>query len=124
MGNMGFTLTTHYCAGKNVKSRITLLDTDLDCGMNTKKEPCDSPDSNKGIHKKDCCDNNSIQLDNIEDFQFSVEKLNISFVFLFSFIESYSALVPQRIAFETFSYHPPPLYSNLDLRVLFQSFII
>ena len=121
---MGFTLTTHYCAGKQVKSRITLLDADLDCGMNHTKEPCDSSDSNKKVHKKNCCANNSIELNTIEDFQFSVEKLNISFVFLFSFFESYHTLVLQRVAASTFSYYPPPLYSNLDLQVLFQSFII
>jgi hypothetical protein len=123
MGNMGFTLTTHYCAGKNVKSEITLLDTDLDCGMQNKQEPCDPSNSNNRVHEKDCCENDYIQLDSVEDFQVSIQKSNISLEFLISFIESYIVQLPQSVD-TNFSYHPPPLHPNLDLRILFQSFTI
>ena len=119
---MGFSFATHYCGGKAVKSKLMLGNGDLDCGMAKMDEACESETTT--VSKKSCCENHFLSLEVEDDFQPSVIPadidLNFVYTFVYTFIELLNSGVEQEIAYRDYS---PPL-RNIDVQVMFQSFLI
>lgn len=120
---MGFSMTTHYCGGRAVKSKLVLGDKSLDCGMEKMDENCES-DSETSITKKSCCENHFMSLGVEDDFQETIAQPQIDVNFVFTFVYTYFELLTsnfeQEVAFGDYS---PPL-RNRDVQVLFQTFLI
>lgn len=116
----GFTLSTHFCGGKKVKTVFNITNSDVSCGMEKNTNNCAS----KKQMKSNCCQNEIqlIQLD--EDYTQQITDFDFSPDFLIAFITSYVELFENETTeVDFFSDHsPPPLIK--DIHVLIQSFLI
>ena len=118
--SMGFTLSSHHCGGKRVKTVLNLGITDVSCGMENSKKGCS--DSTK--MNSNCCQDEfqKIQLNNDYTQVVSYEKISLDFTIVF--VSILFDLLPNT-ATETYffkNYAPPPLVK--DIKVLVQSFLI
>lgn len=120
---MGFTMATHYCGGHPVKSKLMLGNGSLNCGMKKMTDSCESSETTS-ISKKACCENHYLSIEVEDDFQPSIVQpdvdVNFVFTFIYTFIELLNADVEQVVAYGDYS---PPL-RNIDVQVMFQSFLI
>ncbi len=116
-------MTTHYCGGHAVKSKLVLGDKSLDCGMEKMDENCET-DSETSISKKSCCENHFMSLGVEDDFQETIAQPQIDVNFVFTFVYTYVELLNpssrQEVAYGDYC---PPL-RNIDVQVMFQSFLI
>ena len=116
-------MTTHYCGGHAVKSKLVLGDKSLNCGMEKMDENCETG-SETSITKKACCENHFMSLNVENEFQPTIVQPSIDVNFVFTFVYTYFELLTsnfqQEIAFGDYS---PPL-RNRDVQVLFQTFLI
>lgn len=119
---MGFSMTTHYCGGQAVKSKLVLGDTSLDCGMEKKADSCETA-SGTSINRS-CCENHFMSLGVEDDYQESIVpsqiKVNFIFTFVFTYFEFYTSYLQQEVAYGDYS----PPFRNRDVLVMFQTFLI
>ena len=118
--SMGFTVSSHICGGKRVKTELGLISTDVSCGMEKDENNCA-----KGTQmRSNCCQDqfNLIQMD--EDYTQQLTNFQFSTDFLIAFVTSYIELFENETnEIDFFADHsPPPLIK--DIPVLIQSFLI
>ncbi len=125
MGNMGFTLATHFCGGHAVESELGIGEHDLGCGMEAEKASslCDEMEA---VSKTPCCDNELVSVDNGDEFKQNVQGLSfdhkVALTFVYSFLKIY--FPAEGISTSSFSSYSPPLSVAQDYYVLFQSFLL
>ena len=117
---MGFTVSSHICGGKKVKTVFSVVKADVSCGMEKKKSDCDT----KPQMKADCCQDEFQIIQNDEDYTQQLTDFDFSDDFLFAFATSYSELLENETTDVDFfaDHSPPPLIK--DIPVLIQSFLI
>lgn len=121
---MGFTLATHYCGGYAVKSKLMLGNGELDCGMAKSDKSCESDSMETSVKKKGCCENQYTSINLEDDYQPSVLQANLDYNFVFTFVYTFVELLNSNIELEVaYDDYSPPL-RNIDVQVLFQSFLI
>jgi hypothetical protein len=118
--SMGFTVSSHVCGGKKVKSVVSLGTADVSCGMEKKANNC----STKPIMKDNCCEDEFKLIQNDEDFTQQVTSVDFSPHFLIAFVISYVELFDNETTETDFfaDHSPPPLIK--DIPVLMQTFLI
>lgn len=118
--SMGFTVSSHVCGGKKVKTVLSIGSSDVSCGMEKKANNC----STKPIMKKNCCEDEVLLIQNDEDYTQQLTNFDFSPDFLIAYFTSYIELFEnETIETDFFTDHsPPPLIK--DIPVLVQSFLI
>lgn len=118
--SMGFTISSHICAGKRVKTVVGISDSDVSCGM----EIADSDCGKETMVKSNCCQDEfqKIQMDEDYTQQYNKVEFNKGFVaVLFTIVfDLFSSKASQEFFYSDYS--PPPLVR--DIPVLIQSFLI
>lgn len=117
--SMGFTLSSHYCGGKKVKTVLNLGKSDISCGMKNMTKEC----GNHKQFKKKCCQNEFQEIQIEDDYipQIADYNLDTKFAALFLFITSNIFNVETEE--NTFNNHSPPLLVR-NIPILIQSFLI
>ena len=121
LGQIGMTVSTHYCGGRVAQRHLGLTPTHLGCGMESdlyaaSKDDCESV---KGL----CCNNDFQQVVGREYFDSSNHELTFSPIQIFD----QEILLPEYLEqvnssfFNLLSYIPPLL--DTDIPVLVQSFL-
>lgn len=124
--NLSFSINTHYCGGEAVKTEISLLNEDLDCGMESlDKGECLQEDSSEflKISPKPCCEDQheSIMMDvDLNSSKSDITYPNLVFTVLF-FVSEITFSERQNIDLKIL--YTPPLPVP-ELTVLLQRFII
>ena len=118
----GFTISSHFCAGKRVKTAVSVIgNADVSCGMEKEKKEnnCDT----KQIRSNCCKDEfHKIQID--QNYTHQITKVQFSSQFTVAF-----ATILYDLLFNPSGYirlihtHSPPLLVK-DIPVLVQSFLI
>lgn len=125
--NVGLTHITHYCGGEAVESSLSLVHSDLSCGMtSTEMQSCTNDEHKEAFNKKGCCENeytsisadidynhHQINSDNYVDLKFIV-------AFAYSYVNNYLFLQEDQ---PFFIFYRPPILDR-DISVLHQVFII
>lgn len=118
----GFTISSHICGGKKVKTVMSITYSDVSCGM---EEDSDRISCEKGsIMTSNCCQNEFqlVQFDKdytqqLNEVEFNHDMAAVLFTVVF---ELYFSEITQEIFYSDYS--PPPLVKNIP--VLVQSFLI
>lgn len=123
--SVGVTFASHYCGGKVVKSKISLGNLNLDCGMANMDPACENSKDQSSLKPKQCCQNHYSQLKVDDDFiKTAVEIVTTDFIntsyILFSV--SYLFSINSNEEPKDFNFNPP--LRNQDIPVLIQSFLI
>lgn len=120
--NIGFTVSTHFCGGKAVKSSMSIGKDQVSCGMEKVKEnQCDLPT----LKSKNCCQDEFVTI--------STSEQNTSFSWTFDFppivcgsftneYHFYKAGLEDVVIVTNFP-NPPPIPSR-HRYILHQSFLI
>ena len=118
--SMGFTVSTHICGGKKVKTVLGIGAADVSCGMEKNANNCAS----KKQMNANCCQDEFQLIQNDEDYTQQVIDFELSPDFFFAFVTSYVELFyAENLEYDFFTDHsPPPLIK--DIPVLIQSFLI
>ncbi len=118
--SMGFTVSSHICGGKRVKTEFGLTTIDVSCGMEKKVSSCASEEQ----MKPNCCKDEFQLIQIEEDYTQQLTKINFSLDFFIAFATSYIELLHNETTeIDFFTDHsPPPLIRNIP--VLVQSFLI
>jgi len=118
--SMGFTVSSHICGGKKVKTVFSVGVADVSCGMEKKANDC----SSKKQMKKNCCEDEVQLIQNDKDYIQQITNFDFSPNFLIAFVTTYVELFENETTeIDFFSDHsPPPLIR--DIPVLIQSFLI
>ncbi len=127
MSNSGFAVITHFCGGEAVKSKWSIIDRDLTCGMtqvsnNENKASCENNDHE--LSASDCCSNSIHSLDcddEIRPFNLLVKVLPIYPALSENHITFH--FVQSMVLFQDHLINAPPLL-NQNYTILFQSFLI
>ena len=120
--NIGFSINTHFCGGKAVKTSFTLGLHNPDCGMDMECEKV--PSKEYQFAQKPCCENQHqvIQLD--ENLKIKSSTINTNPVFFVAFVHTFVRplfFADQKLVHYT-DYSPP--LPDKDVQVLFQTFLI
>lgn len=118
----GFTISSHICGGKKVKTVMSITYSDVSCGM---EEDSDRISCEKGsIMTSNCCQNEFqlVQFDKdytqqLNEVEFNQDMAAVLFTVVFNL---YSSETTQEIFYSDYS--PPPLVKNIP--ILVQSFLI
>lgn len=118
--SMGFTVSSHTCGGKKVKSVISVGSVDVSCGMEKNANNC----ATKKQMKPNCCQDEIQLIQNDEDYTQQLTNFDFSTDFLLAFVTSYVELFENETSeIDFFADHsPPPLIK--DIPVLLQTFLI
>ena len=126
--NMGFSIASHYCQGQLVNTQLVHGTDNLGCCMaqmdNQLPEDCKSPDIQKSVKKKGCCENEYQSLDIDDNFSskqvLSKATPQLIAVFIYVYFQLNSS--DSDIDFAYSDYSPPPL--EQDIQVLYQTFLL
>lgn len=120
LSTMGFTVSTHICGGKRVKSKFSLAKAEVSCGMEVDSAPC----SKQTTIKSNCCQNEyqKVQID--DDYAPETAQWASVFLTMLAYQPSMEILFyPQTTQNDFFSdYSPPPLIKNIP--ILINAFLI
>ena len=118
--SMGFTVSSHICGGKRVKTEIGLIESDVSCGMERAENNCAEGEQ----MKSNCCQDDILMVQMDEDYSQKVTNANFSSDFVFVFVAVLCDVLPSTTVQKIFynDYSPPPLIK--DIPVLVQSFLI
>lgn len=118
--SMGFTLSSHYCGGKKVKSALSFGESNISCGM----QPDKGCDNHKKQFKKKCCENHYLNIEVEEDYTPQSVDYNFDINFTSVFLLIVSKFVTPILSDEyNYNLHAPPLIVR-NIPVLIQSFLI
>ncbi|MGE0562553.1 MAG: hypothetical protein AB7O47_12110 [Flavobacteriales bacterium] len=119
--SMGFTLSSHICGGKKVKTVLDLGVSDVSCGMEKTESKCQTDKQ----MKSNCCQDEfqKIQINDSYTQEFIKEKIITSNYVLLFVAVLFDFFPNENIqSFIYKDYIPPPLIK--DIPVFFQSFLI
>ena len=118
--SMGFTLSSHYCGGKKVKTVLSVVNADVSCGMEEKKGDCTTGEQMNSA----CCQDEFQKIQMDEESIQPLTGVNFSADFLIVFVGLYIDVFENTITEKDFfnDHSPPPLVKNIP--VLVQSFLI
>lgn len=118
--SIGFTVSSHICGGKRVKTEFGLMMSDVSCGMEISENSCSSEE----YMESNCCQNQFQTIQMNEDYSQPLTEIVSPTNFIITFIVALFSILPnttiQTIFFR--DYLPPPLVR--DIPVLIQSFLI
>ncbi|PCJ23029.1 MAG: hypothetical protein COA97_12555 [Flavobacteriales bacterium] len=117
---MGFTVSSHICGGKKVKTTLSISKADFSCSM----EEVKSSYSSEKQMKKSCCKNEFQLIQIEEDYIQELTEVDFSAKFFISLVRVRFALFENTTTEKDFfnDYLPPPLIK--DISILIQSFLI
>jgi hypothetical protein len=118
--SMGFTLSSHICRGKRVKTIVGVVTGDVSCGMEKVENNCVTGEQ----MKSDCCQDEFQKIQNDNDYTQRQVKFDTFHDFAVIFIDVFNNLLPTSSIRTTFykEYSPPPIIRNIPVMV--QSFLI
>ena len=117
---MGFTISSHDCGGKRVKTVLNIGHADVGCGMAENPKNC----SDEEEMASDCCKNGFQNIQIEDDYTSQVSAIDFSTDFVVAFVATYFNLF-QTIETEQDLFvncSPPPLIK--DIPVLVQAFLL
>ncbi|MBL4592306.1 MAG: hypothetical protein JKX68_00655 [Flavobacteriales bacterium] len=118
--SMGFTVSSHICGGKKVKTVVSLGVADVSCGMEKVANNC----ATEQQMRSNCCQDEFELIQNDEDYTQQLTEVDFSNNFLIAFITSYVELFQNETTdVDFFADHSPPSLIR-DIPVLVQSFLI
>ena len=121
-GNIGLTLSTHYCGGHVSEQSLGLSYADLGCGMEDESE--DNCSGEETSVKSNCCSDDHKNFKIADEFKIQTELISIdtqfATLFFASFFDLYS--IESENYTQYLNYQPPRL--TIDIPVLIQSFLI
>lgn len=118
--SMGFTVSSHICGGKKVKTVLSVGAADVSCGMEKNANNCASTKK----MKPNCCQDEFQLIQNDEDYSQQLTNFDFSPDFLISFIVSYVELYDRETNEIDFFADNSPAPLIKDIPVLIQSFLI
>ena len=121
-GNIGLTLSTHYCGGRVSEQNLGLIIADLGCGMEAEsKDNCSGEETSV---KSNCCHDDHQNFKIADEFKTQTELISIDTQFATLFFASFFDLhtLESTEYADYLNYQPPRL--AIDIPVLFQSFLI
>jgi hypothetical protein len=123
--SVGFSMNTHFCGGKAVKTSFSIGLHNPDCGMANMDEVCEfKPLSEDQLEPKPCCENQHQVLHLDENAKVSSASIGLNPVFFIAFVH---VLLEPNIfadqAFVHYTHYTPPI-PDKDIQVLFQAFLI
>ncbi len=119
--SMGFTVSSHECGGKRVKTVLSIGNANVSCGMETTTGDCES--STKKM-KANCCKDEFQKIQLNDDYTQTTTFVHFSPDFTTVFAAILFDLLPN-VSTQSFffkNYLPPPLVK--DIKVLVKSFLI
>ena len=119
--SMGFTVSSHICGGKRVKTVLNIGHSDVSCGMeNTSNKKC----ADEKQMKSNCCQDEFQKIQLNDNYTPTVSFKHFSPDFTVVFVAILFDLLPNANVQPFFfkNYLPPPLVK--DIKVLVQSFLI
>jgi hypothetical protein len=119
---VGLAYGTHFCAGKEVKSKVILGHEHLECGMEFSPGSCDSPDQTH-FSKSSCCDNELISPQIEDDMQQVKAAVDVNPVFIQAFVHAFVVQLHADEVTTRFIDYSPPWISH-DFHSLNQVFLI
>ncbi|NMM48264.1 HYC_CC_PP family protein [Marinigracilibium pacificum] len=122
LGNSGITMATHYCGGMAMLSELSIGNDDLNCGMEITDH--EYADGQTYLSGPKCCENhyNSFEVDEpVVPGKTSID--NINFIFLTSFVYSFSTISVEQDLSTNLYEVPIPLVIR-DLNVHYEVFRI
>jgi hypothetical protein len=121
---VGFAVSTHFCGGEVSDRVISLVGSDVGCGMESQESSCSMVEiSDDTISQKSCCDDESqvYQLD--EDLSKKQNSIELETAFISLFLTNYTLLFNTEEKVEYANIPPPPLIQQ-NSQVLFQTFLL
>ncbi|PCJ23027.1 MAG: hypothetical protein COA97_12545 [Flavobacteriales bacterium] len=117
---MGFTVSSHICGGKKVKTVFSMSNADVSCGMEEVEIKCDTETQ----IKSNCCKDEFRLMQIDADYTQQLTRIDFSNDFLIAFAGVYFDLFKNTTTDKDFfnNHSPPPLIK--DIPVLIQSFLI
>lgn len=128
VANLGLTISTHYCQGEALESKINLTPSDLECGMADMENSCALPvehhNDETHIDNIPCCENEYQSIQSTEDFiqDATPVTFNVDFAATIVYVTLNLDLFPKSTQQHYSEYHSPPI--EKDIQVLFQTFLI
>lgn len=118
--SMGFTVSSHICGGRSVRTLISIGRADVSCGMEKDVSEC----STNSIMKNNCCQDIFQLIQNDENYTQQHTSLDFFPNFLVAFVTSYVELIKYEQLKDDFilNKYPPPVVK--DIPILIQSMLI
>lgn len=118
LSSLHYSVNVHYCNG--TFAGISLIDSDKSCEMTS---PCRMKAADD--ESKNCCENEKVYVDDLDvDYIVSTAVIQIDIQDVFHKPQALSLeLSPYTTLYEWYGYHPPPPL-DLDVQILFQTFLI
>lgn len=125
VANSGVAVATHFCAGKAIKTSISLGQNDLSCGMTNSFVECKNASQSPILHSKDCCANKYLEWQVENEFNKSIEfeRLAVPEFGILPFFGSKTVKSQDNSKCFWYCEYSPP-FLDLDIPVLVQSFLI
>lgn len=118
--NMSFTVATHFCGGKAVKSSVMMGKKDIGCGM--EMPVVDDCEDSPQLTKKRCCESHFDELQTAGDYHKSVQVLDLDIEIVTAFLGVFFKLwIGETTASQSVRINSPPLILK-NLLVLHQVF--
>jgi hypothetical protein len=121
---VGFAVSTHFCGGEVSDRAVSLVGSDVNCGMENQESSCTMEDtSENSIFEKSCCDNESHIYQLEEDFSKKQNSIEFETTFVSLFLANYTLLFnsEEKVAYANI---PPPPLIQQNSQVLFQTFLL
>lgn len=121
---VGFAVSVHYCGSFIADKSISLLESDLSCGMENIETVCKTSILTDQISNKSCCQDQSEVFQVKDNFnqKNNVSNNQIEFIQLYTLIAS-GLLSLEKESVADFQISPPPLIES-NTQILFQTFRI
>ena len=121
---MGFAVTTHYCGGTAVESKLIVGHEKLDCGMaEMDNQILDAPDNDFHFTAEACCDNTYKYLDTDDNLNTTSASKAIQVAVVIASFISLNVIPQVIVSNNEYNYISPPLVDR-DILTLHQVFRI
>lgn len=123
--NIGFSMNTHFCGGKAVKTSFSIGLHNPSCGMEEMDGKCETtPSSQDHLKTTPCCANEHMVLQLDDDVDICAPAVSPNLIFFTAFVRAF--VLPEIDVEQTADlspYYLPPI-SEKDVQVLLQTFLI
>ena len=122
---VGFAISTHFCGGEISGRAISLVGSELGCGMEAIESSCSIDINNaKSVSEKSCCDDESEVFQLRENFNKKQSKIEVDASFLKVFLAITSLLFEIEEDKENYTKLSSPPLIQKNTQVLFQTFLL